>query len=72
MRKARTLITVLALVFGGTICSALGARSAGADDEPPVASSSSPLEAGATLQIVVNGLGSVKGPSFNCRQTCSP
>ena len=73
MRKARTLITVLALVFGGTICSALGARSASADDgEPPVASSSSPLEAAATLQIVVNGLGSVQGPSFTCTQTCSP
>ena len=72
MRKTRTLITVLALVFGGTICSALGARSAGADDgEPPIASSSSPLEAAATLQVVVNGLGSVQGPGFNCTQTCS-
>jgi hypothetical protein len=72
MNNARTLLTVLALVFGGTTCSALEAPSARADDgEPPVASISQPLDAAASLQVVVNGLGSVQGAGFNCKQTCS-
>lgn len=75
MNKTQTFVMVLAAALVMAVCSALGTGPANAapsdDGEPPVASSSSPLEAAASLQIVVSGLGSVHGQSFNCSQTCS-
>jgi List-Bact-rpt repeat protein len=68
MRKPWTLVLVVAamLVVAGV---AYGARPL--DDEPPTATSTSPLETGTVLKVVIAGQGNVRGSGFNCTATCT-
>jgi Divergent InlB B-repeat domain len=71
MNKARTLKLVLVV---GLLCSTIAVGPASAArplDEGPIGTSTQPLETSVKLQVIITGRGSVRGPGFNCTQTCS-